>query len=261
MAEILIPILIVGIIGLIAGVGLSLASKFMAVAVDETEEKLLEALPGANCGACGYSGCEGYARAIANGEAAPDKCAPGGAVAAAAIAEILGVAVEIGEPQVAFIACAGCPEKTAEAYEYSGLKSCMAASLVHKGPLECKFGCIGFGDCAAACPFDAISISNGRPEIDTAKCTACGKCAAACPKALISIIPADRKIKVVCSNGKKGPEVAKGCKASCIASGLCEKACESEAIKVKGNLAVIDYSKCTACGKCAAACKRGVISI
>ena len=147
--DILIPVLIVGAIGLIAGVGLALASKFMAVPVDETQEKLREVLPGANCGACGFSGCDGYAEALALGKAEPNKCAPGGADAAAALAEILGVEVEESEPLTAFIACKGTSENTVLGYDYSGLRSCTAANLLHGGPLSCAYGCIGFGDCAA----------------------------------------------------------------------------------------------------------------
>ena len=162
--EILLPVIIVGIIGLIAGVGLSLASKFMAVPVDEKQEKIREALPGANCGACGFSGCDGYAAAVAAGETSPDKCAPGGAAAAAALAEILGVEV-VNEPKIAFIACKGTRENTKLKYAYSGMQSCAAAAALQSGPLECSFGCLGFGDCAAVCPFGAITLENGRPIV------------------------------------------------------------------------------------------------
>ena len=227
--EILLPVIIVGIIGLIAGVGLSLASKFMAVPVDEKQEKIREALPGANCGACGFSGCDGYAAAVAAGEATPDKCAPGGAAAAAALAEILGVEV-VNEPKIAFIACKGTRENTKLKYAYSGMQSCAAAAALQSGPLECSFGCLGFGDCAAVCP-----------------------------KALISVLPKSAGVRVACSNKEKGAPVVKNCSVSCIACKMCEKVCESGAVKVIDNLAVIDRTLCTDCGKCKAACKRGVI--
>lgn len=256
--EILIPVIIVAIIGFIAGVGLSLASKFMSVPVDEKQEKVRAALPGANCGACGYSGCDGYAAAVAFGEASPDKCAPGGATAASALAEILGVEVN-NVPKIAFIACGGSREYTEVKYSYDGMMSCTAANLIHDGPLECEYGCIGFGDCARACPFGAITLENGKPIVCKDICVGCGKCVSTCPKALISLIPQNAEIKVTCSNKSKGPTVVKACKASCIACKMCEKACESGAIKVENNLAVIDRTFCTACGKCKEACKRGVI--
>ena len=258
--ELLIPVIIVGVIGLIAGIGLSLASKFMAVPVDEKQEKIREALPGANCGACGFSGCDGYAAAVAAGEAEPNLCAPGGATAASALADILGVEVST-EPKIAYIACAGNGEVTKTKYGYSGMQSCTAANLMHAGPLVCTFGCIGFGDCAKVCPFGAITLENGRPVVDKETCVGCGKCVATCPKALISLIPKDAKVKVACRNKAKGAAVVKACGVSCIACGMCEKACESGAIKVVDNVAVIDYALCTACGKCKDACKRGAIQM
>lgn len=257
--EILLPVIIVGIIGLIAGVGLSLASKFMAVPVDEKQEKIREALPGANCGACGFSGCDGYAAAVAAGEATPDKCAPGGAAAAAALAEILGVEVVVNEPKIAFIACKGTRENTKLKYAYSGMQSCAAAAALQSGPLECSFGCLGFGDCAAVCPFGAITLENGRPAVCGDICVGCGKCVSVCPKALISVLPKSAGVRVACSNKEKGAPVVKNCSVSCIACKMCERACESGAVKVIDNLAVIDRSLCTGCGKCKAACKRGVI--
>lgn len=256
--EILLPVIIVGIIGLIAGVGLSLASKFMAVPIDEKQEKIREALPGANCGACGFSGCDGYAAAVAAGEASPDKCAPGGAAAAAALTEILGVEV-VNEPKIAFIACKGTRENTKLKYAYSGMQSCAAAAALQSGPLECSFGCLGFGDCAAVCPFGAITLENGRPAVCGDICVGCGKCVSVCPKALISVLPKSAEVRVACSNKEKGAPVVKNCSVSCIACKMCERACENGAVKVIDNLAVIDRSLCTGCGKCKAACKRGVI--
>lgn len=256
--EIVLSVVIVTVIGLIAGLGLALASKFMAVPVDEKEEKIRECLPGANCGACGYSGCDGYAAAIAKGEATPDKCAAGGASTAQALAEVLGVEIE-SVPKAAFIACGGNEECTQKKFNYVGMQSCAAANLVKSGPLDCRFGCIGFGDCAAVCPFGAITLKDGRPVICKDLCVGCGKCAAACPKALIKIIPKSSKTRVRCSNTDKGVSVAKCCKVSCIACGMCVKACENDAIKIENNLPVIDREKCINCGKCRDACKRNVI--
>ncbi|MCQ2440555.1 MAG: Fe-S cluster domain-containing protein [Clostridia bacterium] len=256
--QIFLPVIIVTVIGLIAGLGLALASKFMAVPTDEKQEKVRECLPGANCGACGYSGCDGYAAAVASGEAPPDKCAPGGSSTAVALAELLGVEVNT-EPKVAFIACNGSAENTEAKYAYSGMMSCAAANLVQSGPMQCKYGCIGFGDCYKSCPFGAITMQNGRPVICKDICVGCGKCASVCPKSLISIIPKSAKVHVSCANKAKGVQVAKSCKVSCISCQMCAKNCPSGAIEIKDNVAVINYDLCTSCGKCKEVCKRNVI--
>jgi len=256
--EILIPVIIVATIGLIAGLGLALASKFMAVPTDEKQEKIRECLPGANCGACGYSGCDGYAEAIANGEAEPNKCAPGGVATATQLAEILGVSVDT-EEKIAFISCNGNRSITKQKYAYDGMMSCNAANLVHLGPVACEYGCIGYGDCANACPFGAITVVDGKPIVCKDTCVGCGKCVKTCPKGLISLVPKSAKVFVKCNNTQKGAPVVKVCAVSCIGCGLCAKTCESGAIKVENNVAKIDYSLCTSCGKCRDACKRKAI--
>ena len=255
MSSVLIPVLVVTIMGLVLGLGLALAAKFMAVPTDEREEKIRECLPGANCGACGYSGCDGYAAAISRGEAEPNKCAPGGETTAKALGEVLGIEIST-ESKVAFIAC----QKNAKnKYEYTGKQTCISASLIHGGPLECQFGCIGFGDCVSACQFGAITLQDGKPVVCEDICTGCGACASVCPKSLISVIPKASKTRVLCSNCHKGPNVVKVCTTSCIACGMCVKACENDAIRVENNVAIIDPEKCINCGKCKEACKRKAI--
>ena len=255
---ILIPVLIVLAIGTLLGLGLSSADKFMSVPVDEKQSKIRECLPGANCGACGYSGCDGYAAALAEGSAEPNKCAPGGEATANALGEVLGVKVET-ESKVAFIACGAKPGTVKELFEYTGLKTCAAAKLAGGGPVACEYGCLGYGDCMRACEFGGITLTDGRPHICEDLCVACGKCVNACPKSLIKLVPKNAKFRVNCSNKKKGPMVVKACDTSCIACGMCERACEAGAIKVVDNLAVIDYDLCVACGKCKEACPRKVI--
>ncbi len=256
--DILIPVIIVAVIGFIAAVGLSLASKFMAVPVDETQERLREVLPGANCGACGYSGCDGFAAALAKGEAEANRCTVGGNSTAKAISEILGIEVKV-EPKVAFIACNGNREITKLKYSYGGLKSCSAASVLHSGPLECKFGCLGFGDCANACVFGAITVENGKPIVCEELCVGCGSCVTACPKGTILLVPKEHKTLIACSNKLKGAAVVKACNVSCIACGMCEKQCEVGALKIVDNLPVIDQRICNGCGKCKEVCKRGAL--
>lgn len=257
--DIIIPLLIAIGVGLVVGLGLSFADKFFSVPTDEKEQALRDCLPGANCGACGFSGCDGYAAALASGEAKSNLCAPGGQSTLDDISEILGVAPFTLKKNVAFIACGGDCEKTLRAFNYEGFESCTAANLLHAGPLECKFGCIGLGDCAKVCDFGAVAISDGKAYVSKEKCMACGKCVNACPKQLIRLLPEDTNIFVNCSNKQKGAPVVKQCKVSCIACTLCEKNCPNGAIKIVNNLAVIDYSLCDGCGKCREVCKRNVI--
>lgn len=256
--DIFIPVLVIAVIGLIAGLGLSFASKYMAVPIDETEAKIREALPGANCGACGFSGCDGYAAALAKGEAEPNLCSAGGDTTANAIAEILKVEVS-SDKKVAVISCNGCAETTSRAFAYEGLQSCTAASLIQGGPLDCKYGCIGLLDCANACPFDAIIVNNGKPTVCKDICVGCGKCVKTCPKGVIKLVPKDYETAVLCNNKQKGAAVVKACQNSCLACTMCEKVCDKGAIKVINNLAEIDYSLCDGCGKCKDVCKRKVI--
>ena len=191
--EILKAVILLGIMGLIFGAVLAFAAQKFAVEVDEREAKILEVLPGANCGGCGYAGCDGLAKAIANGEAPVNGCPVGGAAAAEKISAIMGV--EAGEfvKKVAFVKCAGTCEKASDKYQYSGVQSCIEAMNVPgAGPKGCEFGCMGFGSCAAVCPENAISIVNGIAHIDEEACVGCGKCAETCPKALIDLIPENK---------------------------------------------------------------------
>ena len=258
--DILTPIMIVGIIGLLAGVILAVASIVMAVPKDERAEALEAILPGANCGACGYSGCQGYAAAMAKGEAEPGLCSPGGADVAAKCGEILGSGAVAMEKKAAFVRCMGSADNTQEKMEYDGINSCTAASLLNGGTSSCRFGCLGLGDCAAACDYGAIEICNGLAIINEEKCVACGKCVAACPKGLIKLAPVKPMAVVRCSSCDKGKDTMKACKVGCIGCMKCQKTCEFGAITVKDALAQVDPEKCTGCGKCADVCPRHIIS-
>lgn len=260
MASFFYTILIIGAIGLLLGIILSLASKFFSVPTDERVEKIRECLPGANCGACGFSGCDGYAEALAKGNAEPNLCTPGGETAAKQLSEVLGVEVTATK-KIAFIHCNHGLDKAINKFAYSGALSCSAANLLYGGELACKYGCLGFGDCQKVCENGAIEYIDGNMVVCKEKCGGCGKCAAACPKGLISIIPADKPFYVACSNKEKGAKARKQCTAACIGCKKCEKVCAHNAIEVKDNLAVIDASKCVSCGECAAACPQKCILI
>ena len=255
----ILPVLIFAVIGAAAGGLLVLGSRIFAVETDETVAKLAEALPNANCGACGYSGCEGYAKAVASGEAPTNRCKPGGAAAAAKLAEIMGTEALETVKEVAFVRCNGCKDATEERYIFTGTPSCAAVERFYNGKGTCRTGCDGYGDCAAACDNDAIHIVNGVAVVDPEKCGACGKCAAACPNHLIVIRPADQRVDVRCSSRDPGKAARAICQNSCIGCKICEKKCPAGAITVNDNHASIDYSKCTGCGACAEACPRKCI--
>ena len=252
---ILIPTLILSVIAILCGVILTLSDKFFGIKEDEKFLAIRDALPGANCGACGYSGCDAYAKALAEGKSsATNLCIPGGDKCAAEIAAVLGVEAEDVVEKVAYVACNGNCQATERRYIYDGIKSCRVANLGYSGDKLCAYACLGYGDCVAICPQDAITIDDGVAKIDPAKCIGCGMCARECPNGIIHLVEDTVRVVVECSNHDKGAAVRKSCKNGCIACGKCEKTCPHGAIKVVDNLAVIDYEKCTGCGECVKVC-------
>ena len=248
--------------GLFIGLFLGFAAKVFAVKVDERELRVRELLPGANCGACGYPGCDGLAAAIAGGKAPANACPVANNEAYAGIAEVMGTVVEETMKKVAFVKCAGTCDKIKEKYEYYGVRDCNKVAMIPgKGNKACSYGCMGFGSCVKACAFDAIHIVNGIAVVDKEKCTGCTKCTEQCPNQLIEMVPAVAEHKVACSSPEKGKDVKVVCAAGCIGCKLCVKACEFDAITVENNLARIDYSKCTNCGKCASVCPVKIIHV
>jgi Na+-translocating ferredoxin:NAD+ oxidoreductase RNF subunit RnfB len=258
--HILIPLLIGLAIAILCGVILTVASKVFAVKEDEKFIKIRDCLPGANCGACGYSGCDGYAKALSSGECeVTNACVPGGDGAAQQIAEVLGVKAEDVIEKVAYVSCNGSCDVSLRKFEYHGEKSCRIAKMSYSGDKFCTYACLGYGDCVAVCPQNAIKVSNGVAKIDPQLCIGCGICARTCPNKIIKLIEDTSKVAVLCSNHDKGAVTRKVCKNGCIGCGKCEKTCPHGAIKVDNNLAVIDYTKCTGCGECAKACPIGCI--
>lgn len=255
----MIPVLIVGVIALVGGVGLVIASIFMAVPVDEKTQQIMDALPGANCGGCGYSGCEAYAEAIAAGEAPGNLCAPGGAATAEKVAAVTGLAVVLGVPKTAVVACLGTCDKTRVKMDYQGIQTCEAAATFFGGSAACSFGCLGYGDCVSKCVYDAIHIENGIALVNQTKCTGCTTCARICPKSIIKMVRIDQTHFVNCSSTDTPAVTAKTCKAGCIGCSRCVKVCPSGAIKVENNLAKIDHALCTSCGNCVSVCPTKVI--
>ena len=251
---------VVGVTGLLIGIMLGIAGKMLHVPVNEKELAVRELLPGNNCGGCGFPGCDGLAQAIAEGTAPANQCPVANSEAYAKIAEVCGSSITETEKQVAFVMCSGTCDKTARKYNYYGIDDCRQAVLAPgRGEKQCTYGCMGYGSCVSACQFDAIHVIDGVAVVDKEKCVACGKCIAACPKNLIELVPAKAEKLVACHSNDKGKDVRVACEIGCIGCMLCVKQCEAGAVTVKDNLAHIDYSKCTNCGKCAEKCPRKII--
>ena len=259
MIDILIAFAVVSAVGTVAGILLALISGFFGVEEDKRVKQIRACLPGINCGACGYKGCDDYAVAVADGKAEGNLCVPGAEDTVYAIGEIIGVEVPAPRDVIAFVHCNGNCEATEKKTEYEGITSCRAASMLYGGPDACRFGCIGLGDCAAVCPVNAICMKDGIAHVDSSVCVGCGLCKEACPKNIITLIPQEALTVVMCNNEERGAVARKVCKNACIACKKCEKACPFGAISVKNDLARIDYEKCTGCGACAEVCPTGCI--
>jgi Na+-translocating ferredoxin:NAD+ oxidoreductase RNF subunit RnfB len=237
--------------GLVLGLGLAYASKKFHVDIDERIETILDALPGTNCGACGFIGCEDAAGAIAAGKSGANTCIAGGHDVAEHIALIMGVEKgDVAAPKIAALQCAGGRKTVKKRYDFSLLDDCAAANMLAGGPSACNFGCLGYGTCIKACPFDAMYMGeDDLPKILIEKCTGCGNCNKVCPRGLLPLIDLEAPLFVVCKSLDKGKDVRGYCKAGCIACKICEKSCGEGSFSVVDNLAVVDYEKFKDCHK------------
>ena len=253
MSSILLAIAIVSGIGLVSGVGLAIAAALMQEPVDERVQRLIEALPGYNCGACGHPGCAGYAEAMHAGTAPCNLCTPGGNAAAQALAAIMGTETEAVAPRKALVRCNGTHENRKQSYDFQGEQTCAAASPLCSGQ-SCDYGCLGLGDCMRACPNGAITMEDGIARVDQDKCHGCSICERACPRQIIVMKETVGKAINRCCSRDPGPVSRKLCKASCVGCKLCEKNCPEQAIAVENGLAHVDPEKCTGCGLCVSKC-------
>ena len=265
MNLIVISLLVLGVTGLVAAVLLYFVAQKFKVEEDPRIDEVQDALPGANCGGCGYAGCRAFAEGCVKASSLDGLLCPvGGAPTMTKVGEILGMAVVAAEPKVAVVRCNGTCEARPRTSVYDGAKSCQIMHNCYVGETACPFGCLGCGDCVSACDFDAIHMNpaTGLPEVDDEKCTSCGKCVKACPRNIIELRkkgPKSRRIVVMCVNKDKGAVARKACTNACIGCSKCQKVCEFDAITIENNLAYIDYNKCRLCRKCEDQCPTGAI--
>ncbi|PIE33883.1 electron transporter RnfB [candidate division KSB3 bacterium] len=242
---------------------LAVADKKLQVEEDPRVEKIIEALPGANCGGCGYPGCSAFAEHVVAGDAPINGCAPGGAETVEKIAEIMGVEAGSLDKQVAVVLCHGGAKEAVRSAVYNGVQTCQSAMIVGGGGKLCRYGCLGFGDCVASCSFDAIYMNDNQlPVVDPEKCTACGQCVEACPRNLIELHAVEHKMFVFCKSQDKGPIVKKACSVGCIGCRLCVKNSPVEGgIEMNGMLASINHTICPSSETVVEKCPMNTIQI
>ena len=260
MNTILITSIVITVIGIIVGYGLVYTSRKFHVEVDEREAAVRAVLPGNNCGACGFAGCDAMAAAIAKGEAPVNGCPVGGAPVAEQIGAIMGQNADAMERKVAFVRCKGSCQYTGTEGNYIGEADCRTASLGGIRFNSCDYGCRGLGSCVKVCPEQAIRVVDGVAVVNRNRCVGCGLCVKTCPKGLIELVPESKHVAVQCSNRDKGPTVKMVCSAGCIGCMLCTRICQHDAIHVENNLARVDYEKCVQCGACVGKCPAKVIT-
>ncbi len=243
--NILYAFLVIAALALALGVALAVAAKKFAVTKDVRAEQIVAILPGANCGACGFPGCSGYADALSKGSAENGLCSPGGAKTAQEVAKILGTSGDVAsEKMVAFVHCRGNHEVTAQDYQYQGVNDCNAAHLLFKGDSSCKYGCHHLGSCIEVCPVEAIyRDEKDNIMVDPEKCIGCKKCTLVCPTQVIKMIPYRGSHAIACNNHDKGAVVRKICSVGCIACKICERKFPNSGCTVTDNLSQIDYEK------------------
>jgi electron transport complex protein RnfB len=252
-------------LGFVSAGLLAVASKVLYVEEDPRIEVVTDALPGANCGGCGFAGCEAYAIAVLNDpDMPPDKCCAAGPEVSIRVAELTGKAAGDADPQVMFRRCLKMEGNVAKKYDYAGVMTCASAKLLDGGPNACSYSCMGFGDCVRACPFGAMWLEDGMVRISPSKCTGCGNCAKACPNGILELVSRRARVMIFCSTQDKGKAVRDACELGCISCGVCIKQCPAQCISEEGNRIVIDHKACLdygpSCGEiCVEKCPRKIL--
>ena len=244
VGEILIPVLILAGLGLLFGTILSVAYKKFRVYEDPRIDEIEEMLPSANCGACGQPGCRAFAESVVNLGVNPSKCTVSSLDNIQQIANYLGVEASQEEKRVARLLCAGGIEEAHNLAKYKGgISTCRGEAVVAGGSKDCSWGCLGLGDCAKVCDFDAIAMNDdGLPVVDIEKCTACNDCAEVCPKGLFELMPVSQKLIVQCKSQLEGDLAESKCSVACTACSRCVMDSAPGVISIVNNLASIDYS-------------------
>ncbi|MDD4689217.1 MAG: RnfABCDGE type electron transport complex subunit B [Eubacteriales bacterium] len=259
MSEILIAAIVLGGLGLVLGGALAIASMCFHVDIDDRIIEISKLVPGANCGGCGYSGCEGYAKAIVNDGAPINSCFACSQDAVNKIASIMGVETKNAKTMKAVVNCCGDESAAHSKFDYYGIETCEAAAKFSGGPKSCQFSCVGLGSCLNACNYNAIEIIDNLAKVHRNRCIGCGACVTQCPKGVLQLIDINQMYNVGCSSRDTGKDTIKLCSVGCIACGICVKVCPNGAISIIDNLAVIDYESCIRCGLCAEKCPRKII--
>lgn len=258
-------IAIISVLGMLLAFVLWLIAEKFKVVEDPRIDEVEKEMPGANCGGCGFAGCRAFAEAAVKAtDLEGNYCPVGGNDVMARVASILGYEVKAKAPMVAVVRCNGSCSNRQTVNVYDGVKTCKVKASLYSGDTGCSFGCLGCGDCVAACKFGALSMdpATGLPVVDEEKCTACGACVKACPKQIIEIRnkgPRGMRMFVSCVNKDKGPSARKACAAACIGCGICAKTCTHDAIVLENNVAWIDPARCKFCRECEAMCPTGAI--
>jgi RnfABCDGE-type electron transport complex B subunit len=263
MSVVLITAIFALLLAFVLGLALGFFKQFFAVKEDPLIGEIKGILPGANCGACGFPGCEGYATALAEKKAAISKCPVGGSTAAEKLAALIGGDADV-KPQVAVLACRGTKDKAIDRGKYIGVKTCRAAKIATGSIKACTWGCQGFGDCAKVCQFGAITMGeDGLPIIDPAKCTGSRLCSVECPQHIIKMVPKELSGAMpLCSNvNVLRSQVSKNCKNGCIKCELCVKNCPEKCLTMVNGIPVVDYAKCSSCGTCTQKCPVKVMKL
>lgn len=259
-STVLITIISLSLLGTISALILYFVAQKFKVYEDPRIDLVEQALPGANCGGCGFAGCRNFAEALVKADSFEGlNCPVGGNDTMTSAASILGMVAPEVAPEVAVLRCNGTPEFRARTSRYDGAPNCTIANNLYGGETDCPYGCLGLGECVDACDFGAMYMDEvtGLPVIIDEKCVACGACVKACPRNIIELrkkAKKDRKIYVSCVNEDKGGPARKACKVACIGCFKCQKVCEFDAITIENNLAYIDSEKCKFCRKCEPEC-------
>ena len=258
MTSILTAVAAMAGLGMVLSIVLGLAAKVFYVYVDPRIESILDILPGANCGGCGYAGCNDYAEAIVLHGASPNLCVAAGPATTEGVCTLMGMSAQLGERKVARIFCQGDDHHAVKRFEYSGAEDCRAAIVSTGGDKACGYGCVGLGTCVRSCPFGALTMGdNGLPLVNEFLCTGCGNCVQICPRHIPQLIPASQKTANLCSSHDAGKTVKQVCSSGCIACGICTKKCPEKAVSMSDKLAVVDGNSCTGHMVCIEKCPTG----